>query len=187
MGPTWVLSAPGGPHVWPTNLPITVCMPLCHYEKTDKHIRVYRLHRRWTFHNFPQRFSVEWSRNSFQGSYLKGYSLSCHNTRDTTHLSKSNGSAFSTIKVVLSRSVKLAGYWTLDIGHSNIQCLKSGIRCVKLAIYPNCMVHFFDGTLGKEREVSRVFDIGHWAFECPMSNTNIRLTSRSCFIYGCII
>ena len=44
--------------------------------------------------------------------------------------------------------MKLAGYWTLDIGHSNIQCLKSDIRCVKLAGYSNCTVHFFEGTLG---------------------------------------
>ena len=36
----------------------------------------------------------------------------------------------------------------LDIGHSNIQCLKSDIRCVKLAGYSNCTVHFFEGTLG---------------------------------------
>ena len=26
MGPTWVLSAPGGPHVGPVNLAIRVCM-----------------------------------------------------------------------------------------------------------------------------------------------------------------
>ena len=25
-------------------------------------------------------------------------------------------------------------------------------------------------TYCKEREVDRVFDIGHWTFECPMSN-----------------
>ena len=49
--------------------------------------------------------------------------------------------------------MKLAGYWTLDIGHSNIQCLKSDIRCVKLARYSNCMVHFFEGTL-------RIFILG---------------------------
>ena len=38
MGPTWVLSAPDGPHVGPMNLAIWVCMPMCmgiKYEQTS--------------------------------------------------------------------------------------------------------------------------------------------------------
>ena len=33
MGPTWVLSAPDGPHVGPINHAIKACMQIDHYEK----------------------------------------------------------------------------------------------------------------------------------------------------------
>ena len=45
----------------------------------------------------------------------------------------------------LMRSVKLAGYSILDIGHSNVQCQNRDIRGVKLAGYSIGAVHFSSG------------------------------------------
>ena len=47
--------------------------------------------------------------------------------------------------LVIRRSVKLAGYSILDIGHSNVQCQNRDIRGVKLAGYSIGTVHFSSG------------------------------------------
>ena len=54
------------------------------------------------------------------------------------------------------RSVKLAGYSILDIGHLNAQCQNRDIRGVKLAGYSISAVHFSSGEF-QDRLIGRQF------------------------------